>query len=97
MKEARLSEQAEKDLTDIWLYIAQDSPRAADRFVLRVHAKCQELAESPGIGRPRAELARGLRSFPLGSYLIFYREAEDGIEVVRVLSGYRDLPPLFTE
>ena len=35
----------------------------------------------------------GLRSFPVGNYLVFYRPlAEgDGIAVIRVLHGARDL------
>jgi toxin ParE1/3/4 len=32
---------------------------------------------------------------PLGNYIIFYRPIDDGIEVVRILHGARDLPPLF--
>ena len=40
-------------------------------------------------------MATGLRSLPLGNYIIFYRPIDDGIEVVRILHGARDLPPLF--
>jgi len=40
-------------------------------------------------------LAARLRSFPVGSYVIFYRPMENGVEIVRVLHGARDLPPLF--
>lgn len=54
------------------------------------------LAETPGVGPKRPELSRGLQSFPVGNYLVFYHQIEDGIEIVRVLSGHRDLPPLFT-
>jgi len=43
------------------------------------------------MGREREELQRGLRSFPVGNYVVFYRLIEKGIEVVRVLSGYRDV------
>ena len=42
------------------------------------------------------ELGESLRSFPVGNYVIFYRAMQDGIEVVRVLSGFRDIPNLFT-
>jgi len=95
MKEARLSAQARADLEEIWLYIAADSPGAADRFVDRILAACRKLARSPGIGRTREELAPGVRSLPLGNYVIFYRAAKPGIEVIRVLSGYRDIDALF--
>lgn len=36
-------------------------------------------------------MQRGLRSFPVGSYLIFYVPLPDGIEVVRVMSGRQDI------
>jgi len=32
---------------------------------------------------------------PVGNYVIFYRPIEDGIVVIRVLHGARDLPELF--
>jgi toxin ParE1/3/4 len=47
------------------------------------------------MGRPRDELAVGLRSLPVGDYLVFYRSGKDGIEVARILSGYRDLDAIF--
>jgi len=36
-----------------------------------------------------------LRSLPVGNYLIFYMPVEDGIVVVRVLHGMRDVDALF--
>ena len=38
-----------------------------------------------------------LRGLPLASYIIFYRIIDDGIEIIRVVSGYRDLESLFLE
>jgi len=52
------------------------------------------LAESPSAGRTREEFQPGLRSFPVGSFVVFYRPIEDGILVVRVLHGARDIPEL---
>jgi toxin ParE1/3/4 len=53
------------------------------------------LGRSPLLGRSRDELAAGLRSFPVGNFVIFYLPRGSGITVVRVLSGFRDLPALF--
>jgi toxin ParE1/3/4 len=36
-----------------------------------------------------------LRSLSVGNYLIFYRPLADGIEIVRVLHGARDIDSLF--
>lgn len=95
MSRYRLSRQARSDLDDIWLYIAPDSLTAADRLIDALLAKFQVLATQPGMGRMRDELAASVRSFPVGSYVIFYRATQDGIDVVRVLSRYRDIPSVF--
>lgn len=47
------------------------------------------------MGRRRDELLPSLRSFPVDDYLIFYRPIAGGIEILRVVSGYRDLNALF--
>jgi toxin ParE1/3/4 len=88
------SSQAQRDLVDIWLYIADDSPAAADKFLDQIDTICKLLSASPLLGRSREELGRNLRSFPVGDYLIFYRPKRTGIVVVRVLSGYRNLDKL---
>ena len=87
--------EAESDLEEIWSYIGQDSPNAADRFIDLIEAGCLSLTQNPLMGRIRPELAAGLRSFPVPNYVIFYMPLEDGIEVVRVLSGFRDVEGLF--
>jgi len=87
--------KAEEDLVEIWLYIADDNPDAADKVLDEIDNACQLLARSPQCGRLRKELAPKLRSFPTGNYVIFYRPQDDGIEVIRVLHGARDLPGLF--
>jgi len=89
--------QAEEYLADIWAYIAEGSPDHADAFIGRIDREFRLLARNPGIGRSRPELSEGLRSFPLARYVIFYVPRKDGIEVVRVLHGARDLDPLFED
>ena len=49
------------------------------------------------MGRKRDELALNVRSFPIDDYLIFYRAIEEGVEVLRVVSGYRNLRVLFSQ
>ncbi|WP_448570613.1 type II toxin-antitoxin system RelE/ParE family toxin [Trichothermofontia sp.] len=61
----------------------------------KVNKTCQKLASFPEIGRKRDELRSGLRSFPINDYLIFYRSTENTIEVLRIVSGYRNLGALF--
>ena len=55
------------------------------------------LARQAFIGRARRELAPGVRSFPLGRFVLFYCPTAAGIEVVRVLHGARDIGQVFQD
>jgi toxin ParE1/3/4 len=87
--------QAHLDLIEISFRIAEENPTAADQWLDLINEKCGVLAQMPEMGRKRSELVRGLRSFAVGNYVIFYRPISEGIQVVRVLHGARDIPTLF--
>ncbi len=89
--------RAELDLLDIWGYIADDSLDRADEFLDRLEGKLQALARNPGLGRRRDELLPGLQSFPLGNYVVFYQVIENGIDVIRILHGARDVEDVFRQ
>ena len=95
MPSVRFLPLARDDLHEIWEYITQDNIEAAERLVNRIEELGQLLAQHPHLGRRREELAAGLRSFPMGRYLVFYRPIEDGIEIVRVLHASRDIDTIF--
>jgi toxin ParE1/3/4 len=88
----RRTRRAEQDLIDIWLWIAADNPPAADRLLDRIDATCGRLADNPRMGPARPDIAPDARSFVVGRYLVLYRLVDDGIEIVRVLHGARDVP-----
>lgn len=56
--------------------------------------RLQTLADWPGLGPLRPELREGLRSLPFGNYVILYRASDDGVQIVRVVDGHRDLKAL---
>ena len=95
MAEVTLAPQAEQDLLEIWLYIADDQPIHADRFLDRLETAAQRLAAFTEIGTDRPELGEGLRSFPVERYMLYFRPRPGGIEVLRVLHASRDITPLF--
>jgi toxin ParE1/3/4 len=78
------------DLFDIAVHIAEHNPSAADALIDVFHRKFELLAEFPTMGRQRPELGNGIRSLPIGDYMVFYRSIEDGIELIRVLHGARN-------
>ena len=89
----RKSPQAEIDVASIWQFVSNNSVRAADAMLDRIEATFNMLAQSPLAGRERKDLGMKLRSFPVESYVIFYVPVADGIEVVRVMHGRRDIGP----
>lgn len=95
MSRFKLSAQARQDIEDIWLYIAQNSPQAADNLLDKMLLRFSRLAQFPELGRVRSDLAPFVRSFPVGSYIVFYRPIEQGIEIVRVVHGSRDIGQIF--
>lgn len=97
LRALRYTKQAEDDLLLIHSYIAQYSPRAAERFVTHLHETCVHLSEMPGMGVRRDELRQGLRQWVVSDYLILYRIDDTGIQVVRLVHGRRDLTKLVSE
>ena len=97
MSQFRLTPEADDDLANIWLFIAQDDFDAADRVASEIISKFDLLAENPRLGRERPEFAPELRSFAVHKYIVFYRPGPNGIEVVRVLHGARDIERIFGE
>ena len=83
--------QASLDLIEIWGFIAEDNEAAADRMLDRIEEVLRMLRDRPLAGRARPELAPKLRSFPIGSYIVFYLPLPNGIDLVRVRSGYMDI------
>jgi antitoxin ParD1/3/4/toxin ParE1/3/4 len=91
----KLSPQAFRDTDEIWEFIAQDNLDAADRVRDEIFGMCERLAQMPGMGHLREDLAdEPLRFWPVYSYLIIYRPETHPLEIVRVLHGARDVQRL---
>ncbi len=92
MKLIRVSHPAERDLDDIWYYIAKKSGsiEIADRLVDSLTETFQLVAQVPEAGTRRSEIAAGLRGFPVGNYIIYYSVTERHVVISRILHGSRD-------
>ncbi len=97
MRRLVITIDASRDLSEISNYFLQQSIDAGDRFVEGFGKKCQHLAEFPYLGRSYAQFAPGLRGIALMDYIIFYQVVGEGIEILRVISGYRNLQTVFNE
>jgi len=84
-------------MTEIWLYIAADNEQAADRLDDQLKERMQRLAEFPNLGMRRPDLAPTARFSAVGNYIIFYRPIENGIEVLRVIHGARNIDALLNQ
>ena len=92
MNDYVLSPAAHDDLIEIWEYIADDSIDAADRVRDALFQAIDRLADIPHMGHIRQDLAdEPLRFWRVYRYLIVYRAEVRPIEIVRVLSAYRDI------
>ena len=88
---------ARLDLFDIYNYIAKDEDAQAVKILRLIDDKCRLLATFPEMGQAQPQFIIGLRSFPIKSYVIFYQPIADGIEVLRVLHGSRDIEEAFNQ
>ncbi len=90
---------AERDLDVIWHYLADKSVKLADYFLDRVDAQTSLLSDQPRIGHRCDHLIPGLRAVRVlrSPYVIYYRPEADGITIVRVLHGARDIPKKFDD
>lgn len=67
----------------------------ADRLIDAITDRFSLLASNPHIGRKRDEdLRLGLRSFPVGEYIILYRIGGEDVLILHVTRGSRDIPKL---
>lgn len=88
--------QAKQDLKDITDRIARENPTAAKRLLAEVKRKAKAIADFPEMGHSYTDLLPSLRGFFGGDYIVFYFPQPNSIEVIRVLSGYRDLEASFS-
>jgi toxin ParE1/3/4 len=94
----RLAPQAEIELHELWYYTAteSDSVEIADRLIDRITKCFFLLATRPHMGRRRGDLrpGAGLRSFPVGRFIVFYRITGEDVDILHVIPAARDIEPL---
>lgn len=95
----RLAPQAQSDIDDIAYYIFEQSGsfETADRLVDSIYSRFVLLGTYPRAGRQHDDLWPGMRTFPVGDYVVLYRVEGSDVVIDRVVRGSRDLEALFDE
>jgi toxin ParE1/3/4 len=93
----RLTKPAMQDIEEIADRIARQSGlEKSENFLNQLESKFSKLVTFPCLGRKRDEILPHVRSIPFDNYLILYLPIGEDLEILRVVSGYRDLGALFT-
>jgi toxin ParE1/3/4 len=96
--------RARLDLLEQFIYFSErDSENLAERYLAAVEATCLQLVDHPHSGvlyHSGIAGLKGLRRLPVKgfeNYLLFYLPHRNGIDVIRVLHGARDIDSLFAQ
>jgi toxin ParE1/3/4 len=82
---------AETDLVEVWLQVADDGGlNQADEYISKLQAICELIASQPDMGLNRPDIAKGVRSFPVDRYVIYYEHHGPTLSVLRVWHTAQD-------
>ena len=87
----RLASLARSDLQEMSRYVGKRNPAAAEKILDELIDRFELIGSQPAIGAPRDDLLEGMRHTVVGRYVIYYRSAKKGIDILRVIHGSRDI------
>jgi toxin ParE1/3/4 len=86
-----VSKKAELELDEIFVYWAKRAGvEVVDKLIDSIEDRFALLGDYPLIGKECDDFAPGVRSFPVGNYLVYYRKRRGIIQILRILYGARD-------
>jgi len=99
MSQYVLTDEADRDIREGYSYLEARNRQAAQRFTTECFRLFTQLAKYPGIGTSCEQLLPGLQRFPLKgfSYVVYYQGIDDGVRIIRVIHGARDVTRQFDE
>jgi len=87
------SSRAEQDLTDIWVYTAEEwSLAQADTYLEELVSGIDQLREHPMMGSSRDDLRKNYRALTVNQHIVFYMVSDNEVQVIRVLHKSVDTP-----
>jgi plasmid stabilization system protein ParE len=88
----RITQSAERDLEEIWSFIAADSPEEADKFIKQLETQAASLEPFPercALIPENEFLGARYRHLLLGNYRIVFRLTGAVVLVMRIIHGAR--------
>jgi toxin ParE1/3/4 len=89
-----LTAEAIQDLDDVWLFIARDDPKAADRVESAILEACQRLSEFPMLGKSREDVTHAPVRFwtvpRFCNYCVVYLPETRPLQILGILQARRD-------
>jgi plasmid stabilization system protein ParE len=96
MSEYILTEEAERDLNEIWEYVAEQSVTSADKVVREIREGIELVAFAPGIGHERKDVMdRRYRFWKANRFIIAYFRDTKPLQIVRIVGAARDFRKIF--
>lgn len=84
------SDSARADARAIVSFISKDDPRAAAKWIMKLNALIERLADFPYSGHePCGEVADRLSEIRHGNYRVFYEVRKDTLFIARIWHGAR--------
>src|ERR1700722_15639732 len=90
--QVKITRVAEGDLNEIWDYIHQDSPREAEKFILRLEHQIMTLEQHPERCSQVPEnkvLGTQYRHLVYGDYRTVFRISKRMVYILRIIHGSR--------
>ena len=93
MAKYELTNKAVEDLSKIWDYTFEVwSEKQADKYYEMLISNCQEIAESPNLGKNYDGITQNLLGIKANRHIVFYRKiTENYVEITRILHERMDL------
>lgn len=91
MKQFVVSPAAELDLDDIWDYSAENwSPRQAERYICMIQDTITGLTDGSQPSQTASHIRAGYRRAWVGMHVLFFKESDEVVDVIRILHQRMD-------
>jgi toxin ParE1/3/4 len=98
MIDFRLTKKATEDLRSIGRYTQKNWGRdQRNKYLARLDDSFHTIAREPQIGLACDYIRHGYRKYHVGRHLIFYRQTESVVEIIRILHDRMDVESHFPE